>query len=312
MRAVLRDWKITLIPVLVLALLCANAFAQERIRKKDPADGERNNKDIVATAASDGRFQTFVRALRTANLAETLKQKGPFTVFMPVDEAFKKLNPDVGTRLFNDTSRLRKMVKYHVVPGRVTSSDMERLDAIQTWLGRRLAIDSARGLKVDGARVVRADLECRNGLIHVIDAVLVPRDDLIETARKAGTFATFLKALEAAKLTDMLRKAEPFTLFAPTDEAFGKLPAETLQRFLEDPEKMKSVLTMHLVRGSVPTAELAKMESVKTLHGAEIRIDASEGLKVAGANVVKADMAAANGVIHAVDAVILVVGDQDG
>lgn len=132
--------------------------------------------------------------------------------------------------------------------------------------------------------------------------------DIVDTAAGAGQFKTLVAAVKAADLESTLRGAGPFTVFAPTDEAFAKLPPGTVESLLkpENKAKLQSILTFHVVSGKVMSPEAAKLSSAKTAQGKDLRLDSSSGsLKVGGANVVKADIDASNGVIHVVDAVIL-------
>ena len=139
----------------------------------------------------------------------------------------------------------------------------------------------------------------------------VAKGDILETADHAGQFKTLLAAIKAADLESTLKGSGPFTVFAPTDAAFAKLPPGTVDSLLkpENKEKLKAVLTYHVVAGKVPSTEAVKLKSAKTVNGKELMLDASSGtLKVGGASVVQADVAASNGVIHVVDAVILPSG----
>ena len=129
--------------------------------------------------------------------------------------------------------------------------------------------------------------------------------DIVETAAAAGDFKTLLKAVKAAGLVDTLKGPGPFTLFAPTDEAFAKLPAGTLDALLKDKEKLKKVLTYHVVPGKVMAADVVKLTSAKSVEGQDLAIDASDGVKVSGAKVVKTDILASNGVIHVIDTVLI-------
>lgn len=137
--------------------------------------------------------------------------------------------------------------------------------------------------------------------VHAADA---PRD-IVDTAVAAGSFKTLATALQAAGLVDTLKGAGPFTVFAPTDEAFAKLPEGTLNALLKDKAKLTAILTYHVVPGKVMAADVVKLKGAKTLQGSSVMIDASKGVKVDGANVVKADIVCSNGVIHVIDAVIL-------
>ena len=129
--------------------------------------------------------------------------------------------------------------------------------------------------------------------------------DIVDTAVAAGSFNTLVKAVQAAGLVDTLKGEGPFTVFAPTDEAFAKLPAGTLDSLLKDKAKLTAILTYHVVPGKVMAADVVKLNSAKTVQGQSIDIDTSNGVKVDGANVVKTDIVTSNGVIHVIDAVIL-------
>lgn len=129
--------------------------------------------------------------------------------------------------------------------------------------------------------------------------------DIVDTAVAAGSFKTLVAAVTAAGLVDTLKGAGPFTVFAPTDEAFAKLPAGTVDALLKDIPKLKKILTYHVVSGKVMAADAAKLKSAKTVEGSEIKIDASNGVKINDSTVTTADIAADNGVIHVIDAVLL-------
>jgi uncharacterized surface protein with fasciclin (FAS1) repeats len=129
--------------------------------------------------------------------------------------------------------------------------------------------------------------------------------DIVDTAVAAGNFKTLAKALQAAGLVDTLKGEGPFTVFAPTDEAFAKIPAADLQALLANKEQLTKVLTYHVVAGKVMAADVTKLKTAKTVEGQDITIDTTSGVKVNNANVIKTDIAASNGVIHVIDTVIL-------
>ena len=130
--------------------------------------------------------------------------------------------------------------------------------------------------------------------------------DIVDTAVAAGSFDTLVAAVQAAGLVDTLKGDGPFTVFAPTDEAFAKLPEGTVEALLADPEKLAQILTYHVVPGKVMSSDIAgKKAEVASVQGGEISVDATDGVKVDGAKVVSADIEASNGVIHVIDAVIL-------
>ncbi len=132
--------------------------------------------------------------------------------------------------------------------------------------------------------------------------------DIVDTAVGAGNFSTLVTAVKAAGLVETLKGAGPFTVFAPTDEAFAKLPKGTVEDLLkpENKDKLKAILTYHVVPGKVMAADIkGKKESVKTVEGSDLAVDATSGVKVNDASVVTADVAASNGVIHAIDTVVM-------
>ena len=132
--------------------------------------------------------------------------------------------------------------------------------------------------------------------------------DIVAVAKQAGSFGTLLTALEAADLVETLQGKGPFTVFAPTDEAFAKVPADQLAALLADKEKLRAVLTYHVVAGKVMAADVVKLDSATTVQGSDVDIDTSDGVRVDGARVTTADVQASNGVIHVIDTVILPKG----
>ena len=129
--------------------------------------------------------------------------------------------------------------------------------------------------------------------------------DIVDTAVSAGSFTTLVAAVTAAGLVETLKGAGPFTVFAPTDEAFAKLPAGTVEGLLKDIPKLKQILTYHVVAGKVMAADVVKLTSAKTVEGSEVTIDATSGVMINNATVVTPDVAADNGVIHIIDTVLL-------
>jgi uncharacterized surface protein with fasciclin (FAS1) repeats len=134
--------------------------------------------------------------------------------------------------------------------------------------------------------------------------------DIVDTAVAAGNFKTLVTTVKAADLVDTLKSKGPFTVFAPTDDAFAKLPKGTVEGLLKDVPKLKAVLTYHVVPGKVMAADVVKLKTAKTVQGQDVKIDASKwhlhkNVKINDANVIKADIVTDNGVIHAIDKVIL-------
>ena len=134
-----------------------------------------HEKDIVDTAVSAGNFTTLVKAVQAAGLVETLKGEGPYTVFAPTDEAFAKI-PEADLKgLLADKAALTKVLTYHVVPGKVMAADVTKLTSAKTVEGQSITIDTSDGVKVDDAKVVATDIMAKNGVIHVIDTVIIPK-----------------------------------------------------------------------------------------------------------------------------------------
>jgi uncharacterized surface protein with fasciclin (FAS1) repeats len=130
--------------------------------------------DIVDTAVGAGSFTTLATALQAAGLVDTLKGEGPFTVFAPTDEAFAKLPAGTLEALLADPAKLQAVLTYHVVPGRVTAADVATLSSATTVQGDSITIDTSMGVRVNDAQVTQADIMTSNGVIHVIDTVLLP------------------------------------------------------------------------------------------------------------------------------------------
>ncbi len=129
--------------------------------------------------------------------------------------------------------------------------------------------------------------------------------DIVDTAVEAGCFSTLVAAVKAAGLVDTLKSAGPFTVFAPTDDAFAKLPAGTVDSLLKDIPTLKKILTYHVVSGKVMAADVMKIKSAETVEGSEVKIDTSKGVKINNSMVTTPDVVADNGVIHIIDTVLM-------
>ena len=269
--------------------------------------------DIVETALSDGRFKTLATALTEAQLVEVLQGDGPFTVFAPTDDAFDKLPEGTVAELIKESNRdkLQAILKYHVIAGAATLSDALKATEVTTVQGDPVTIAfSDGGIKVNEAGLVSADIQCANGIIHVIDSVLLPpapkQMSLLETAAAAGSFSKLLAALEATGLTYVLEGEGPFTVFAPTDAAVDALPEDTEELLKEENRgKLKDILTYHVVAGKVTAGDALNAGTATTVNGQPITLSVKEGtLKVNGATLLTVDIQCTNGVIHIIDAVL--------
>ena len=267
--------------------------------------------DIVDTAVSAGQFKTLAAALGAADLAGVLKGDGPFTVFAPTDDAFAALPAGTVEMLLEPANKekLAGILTYHVVSGRVSADQVVNLKGAKTVNGQRLDIAVGGGVKVDDANVVTTDIRCDNGVIHVIDAVLLPADKSIpETAAEAGSFQTLLAAAKAAGLAGTLSSDGPFTVFAPTDEAFGKLPTGTVESLLQPANRQQliDVLKYHVVDGRVYSEDVIQAKTARTLQGNSIGLSLSDaGAFINNAKLVATDLDTSNGVIHVIDSVLM-------
>ena len=269
-------------------------------------------KDIVDTAVAAGQFKTLATALTKADLVEALKGDGPLTVFAPTDEAFSKLPKGTVESLLKpeNKSKLVAILTYHVVPGKVLAKDVVKLTAAKTLNGQRVDIKASdKGVKIDNANVTTTDIVCSNGVIHVIDSVILPSgDDIVDTAVEAGGFRTLATALKAAGLVEALKSDGPFTVFAPTDAAFAKLPAGTVESLLkpENRERLTAILKYHVASGRVFSSDLPTVGGIETLQGSGLKPLIKGGVAMINdAKIATADIDASNGVIHVIDSVLL-------
>jgi transforming growth factor-beta-induced protein len=292
----------------------------------EPVDElEEAELNIVETAIAAGSFETLVAAVSAAGLADALSGEGPFTVFAPTDEAFAALPDGLVESLLEDPEGdLTQILLYHVLSGQVMAADVTDGLEAETLQGSTVAFSISDGVvMINGATIIATDIEASNGVIHVIDAVILPPADevdmdaeeadveaelnIVETAIAAGNFETLVAAVSAAGLADALSGEGPFTVFAPTDEAFAALPEGTVEALLEDPEgDLTQILLYHVLSGQVMAADVTDGLEAETLQGSTVSFTISDGVvMINGATIIVTDIEASNGVIHVIDAVIL-------
>ncbi|MCQ3976815.1 MAG: hypothetical protein DPW09_25590 [Anaerolineae bacterium] len=275
---------------------------------------------IVDLAIENGRFTSLVSALQAAELVDTLKGPGPFTVFAPNDEAFAKIPQADLQGLLGDVPTLQEVLTYHVVSGKLLAGDVIKLGSADTVAGKPITIKTlpdGRVLLNDNAFIIGTDIQGSNGVIHIIDNVLFPPAgesmgdtqplDIIDTAVADGRFTTLATALTEAGLIDTLKGPGPFTVFAPTDDAFAKLPAGALEDLLADKAALTQVLTYHVVSGKVMAADVVNLTSADTVAGmpVSIKVDGGNVFLNDASQVVITDIETSNGVIHVIDTVLL-------
>lgn len=282
---------------------------------------------IVDAAVANGSFTTLVAALEATGLDETLAdENATFTVFAPTDAAFALLGQEAIDGLLADTDTLSAILTYHVLGSEVNSTAAIGAagTTVATVNGASLGLSlDGDNLLVNTATVTTVDLQTDNGIIHVIDAVLMPPEammdstsNIVETAVAAGDFTTLVAALEATGLDATLANEEAeFTVFAPTDAAFAMIDAAVLDRLLENPDELSAILLQHVVAGSVDsvTAYTLNGQSAPTAAGSTetpvtipVAINSStDMLTFGGAQIVTKDIYANNGVIHVIDMVVI-------
>ena len=278
-------------------------------------------KNVLETAESDPRFSILVEAVVAADLAPTLNGNGPFTVFAPTNDAFAAALTELGltkAQLFANKPLLTQVLTYHVLGARVPKAGVPAGKAITTLQGGIFKIDAVgTGLVLtDGrnrkANITATDLFASNGVIHVVDKVLLPADkNIVQTAQSLPQFSILVEAVVAANLTSALSGTGPLTVFAPTNDAFAALLTElgiTKAALLADVPLLTKVLTYHVVNGRVLKADVEVGTPVTTLQGETFTVGATLAITDARggvSNITATDVLASNGVIHVIDKVIL-------
>ena len=283
--------------------------------------GGGNDPDIVQIAQSNPELSILTEAVGAAGLVDTLKGRGPYTVFAPTNAAFASLLTELGVtkeQLLADKALLTAVLTYHVLPGTVRRADIPLGKAVTTVQGSIFKVDTAgAGLKItDGrnrtANITSADIQAFNGVVHVIDKVILPANkNIVETAQSLPNFSILVEAVVAANLQGTLSGTGPFTVFAPTNAAFASLLDElgiSKEALLANKTLLTKVLTYHVVSGRVLKADVPVGTPITTVQGETLSINASLAIadqRGRSANIVATDVLTSNGVIHAIDKVIL-------
>ena len=338
MRTSLLKLLATVLALAMLAVACGSDASDENVAETPATSEETETSEdgmaddpgtIVDVAVGAGSFTTLVAAVTEAGLVDTLSGEGPFTVFAPTDDAFAAALDALGLTaeelLASDD--LAAILTYHVVAGEVDAATAISLDgqSAETVNGASIDISVVDGnVMINNATVIGADVAASNGIIHIIDTVLLPPTDdattedamaddpgtIVDVAVGAGSFTTLVAAVAEAGLVDTLSGEGPFTVFAPTDDAFAAaldalgLTAEELLAS----DDLAAILTYHVVAGEVDAATAISLDgqSAETVNGASIDISVVDGnVMINNATVIGADVAASNGIIHIIDTVLL-------
>ena len=278
-------------------------------------------QDIVELAQANADLSILVEAVVAADLAATLKGAGPFTVFAPTNAAFAALLTELGVtkaQLLADKALLTSVLTYHVLPAKVEKAQVPAGKAITTVQGGIFKIDAVgSGLVITDGRnrtsnITATDIQAKNGVVHVIDKVILPANkNIVETAQGLPQFSILVEAVIAANLATTLSGAGPFTVFAPTDTAFAALLTElgvTKAQLLANTALLTAVLTYHVVPGRVLKADVPVGAPITTVQGETFTVSSALVItdqRARTSAITATDVLTSNGVIHVIDKVIL-------
>lgn len=289
-------------------------------------DEDSGPENIVETAKDNPELSLLVEAVVAADLTATLSGPGPLTVFAPTNAAFTALLAELGLtkdQLFADKPLLTAVLTYHVLGAKVEAGDIDLGSPIEPLAGGYFKIDTSSGslAATDGrnriSRITDTDVEASNGVIHIVDKVLLPADKTVVGTAVAlaeadpPEFTLLVEALQVTGLDATLNGDGPFTVFAPTDAAFAALLEElglTKDELFADTALLTNVLTYHVVPALVLAADVPVGPAITTVQGGTFTVNASLQITDANARVAQitaTDVLASNGVVHVIDKVIL-------
>jgi len=291
--------------------------------------------NIVELAESVSDLSSLVSAVVAADLADTLSSPGPFTVFAPTNKGFGALPAGTLDSLMKpeNKAQLVDILTYHVLPEQILSKDLQFFQRAQTVEGKNLHV-----LKIGSAvhvgpsvqdlkKVTSADNTASNGVVHIIDGVLLPpsklgasaQPNIVELAETVKDLSTLVSAVVAADLADTLSSAGPFTVFAPTNDGFAALPDGVVDSLMkpENKAQLVDILTYHVLPAKVLAGDLDLFQAVKTVEGKNLHVQKWGGVVRVGPSlqskdlkqVTSADNTASNGVVHIIDGVMLPPAD---
>lgn len=265
----------------------------------------------IPELATDLGLKTLVDLVTKAGLADALSGTGPFTVFGPTDKAFEKLPKPFVDFLLKNITVLADILKYHVASGNVSSSDLKNDLLVPSLLGSNIRINIYKDntvITASGRQVTLADQEASNGVIHEVNGVLFPPPGTITfVVKKCPVFSTLLTAV--SKVPDIAKTLDgkgPFTLFAPSDKAFKRIPPKCLDALLKDTALLTKVLEYHVVPSTAYSAGLSCGDKLKTVEGGSVKVTKWFGRTyINWSRVTYADGTATNGVIHVISRVLI-------
>lgn len=300
--------KFNLIPVLLIFSVLFFASCND-----DDEMDEAGEKNIVEVAAEAGQFNILIQAAQKASLAEYLSTTDGITVFAPTDAAFEALLTDLGATSLDEipVADLTNILLYHVIGSKAMSSVLQTgyLPTLSKLGDNSISmyINLANGVAINkNTKVTTADVLAKNGVIHVVDKVILP-PSVVNIALDNDNFSILVQAVVKAGLVDALSGAGPFTVFAPTNDAFNTLFAQLGISGINDlsAEQLIPILTYHVVSGNVLSKSLSN-GNVGTLNeGKNLTVNINSGVKINSSEVIAADIQGSNGVVHVINKVLI-------
>lgn len=302
------NFKFNLLPIMLLVSVLFFSACNN-----DDDNIEKDDKNIVEVAAEAGQFNVLIQAAQKAGLAETLSSTNNLTVFAPTDKAFANLFSDLGVSSLDDipVADLTNILLYHVVGSKVMSTDLSSgyIATLAKSSNNNISmyIGVENGVMINNSvKVTSADVMAKNGVIHVVDKVILP-PTVVNIALDNSNFSTLVKAVVKAGLVDALSAKGPLTVFAPTNQAFDALFATLKISGIDDltAKQLIPILTYHVVSGNILSKALStgKVETLNT--GKSLNVNVEGGVKINDSSVVAADIQGSNGVVHVINKVLL-------
>lgn len=283
----------------------------------DDDDDMGTNSNVVGVIQSNPDLSTLSGAIAAANLQTALSGPGPFTIFAPTNDAFAKLDPAVLNNIISTPSLLTALLQYHVVSGNVMSSDLTPGPVNTLLSGQSIDVSISGGMVTlnGSSNVIDADLKATNGVVHIIDEVLLPEDfvaqTIVQIAASNPDFSILVSALSKPELADLLDAANDptsdLTVFAPNNAAFNATLEALGKESIDDLPVglLREIVMYHIVGGAVMSSELTNGDVPTLLEGESVTVDITDGVMIDNSKVIAADIKAINGVIHVVDGVLL-------
>jgi transforming growth factor-beta-induced protein len=275
-------------------------------------------KNLVDLVVEGEQFSTLETLVKTAGLVEVL-QNGEFTVLAPTDAAFAKLPAKIVDYLLANPEALRNVLLYHVVGGSAKAAAVLASDSLTAANGDALDVNLRDGKPyINDSQIIATDVLASNGVVHVIDTVLVPPGfaipeapalpNLVDLVVNGEQFSTLEALLIKAELVDAVKNGE-FTVFAPTDAAFAKLPSEVVNYLLANPEALQQVLLYHAVAGTNKAAQVLASSTLTSAAGKALNVSLRDGKPfINDSQILATDVLASNGVVHVIDTVLVPPG----